>query len=125
MSWNDITRTPADNLFSKYVRLRDRKCLRCGLKGGGDLGITGLQCSHFYGRRKQSVRFDLENADSLCPMCHKHFTEHKTEYEEWKLKRMGQKAYDLLLLRSNTTGKKDYKLQQMIWREMLKEDFNI
>lgn len=125
MNWNTITRTPADDKFSKYVRLRDKKCLRCGRRGSGELGITGLQCSHFYGRRKQNTRFDLLNADTLCAGCHKWFTEHKNEYTDWKIEQLGVKEYDLLTLRANTTGKRDYKLQNMIWKELLMKDFNI
>lgn len=121
MSWNNIKIDKADALFSKYVRIRDKKCLRCGRRGSGDLGITGLQCSHFYGRRKESTRFDLLNADSLCAGCHRFFTEHKTEYEEWKLEQLGQKEYDLLTLRANTPGKRDRKMQAIIWKKLVED----
>jgi hypothetical protein len=124
MGWHNIKVDRADQLFSRYVRLRDKECLKCHRRGGGEYHIQGLQCSHFYGRRKESTRFDLLNADSLCAGCHKWFTEHKTEYEAWKLERLGQKEYDLLMLRSNTPAKKDRKLQAMIWKELLKKDFN-
>ena len=38
---------PADKYFSLYIRERDNnKCRKCG-------GTSGLQCSHFQGRRKE------------------------------------------------------------------------
>lgn len=121
MGWNTIKIDKADSLFSKYIRLRDKECLRCHRKGSGDLGITGLQCSHFYGRRKESTRFDPENADSLCAGCHRYFTEHKTEYTEWKIEKLGDKRYDLLTLRANTPAKRDRKMQEIIWKKLLED----
>ena len=125
MSWNNIKRDPADIAFSKYVRLTHKKCIKCSRRGTGKLEIDGLQASHFHGRGKESTRFDLENVDCLCISCHRYFTEHKTEYEVWKLEQLGQKAYDLLMLRANTTGNKDRKLQAIIWKKLLKEDFGV
>src|SRR3989304_5859394 len=52
---------------------------------------------------------------------HKYFTEHKTEYKEWKLKQMGQKAYDRLEVVANATGKKDFKLMRIVWRAALRD----
>jgi hypothetical protein len=126
LSWNDVKLDKADIAFSKYVRLRDKRCVRCRRRGEGDFGITGLQASHFHGRRKESVRFDLENVDALCAGCHRYWgTEHRNEYEEFKINQLGQKAYDLLTLRANTPGKRDRKMQRIIWEALLKKDFNI
>ena len=125
MSWNNIKIDIADKLFSKYVRLQHKECLKCGKFGTGELGIDGLQASHFHGRRKESTRYDLKNVDCLCISCHKYFTELKTEYEAWKLEQLGQKEYDLLMLRANTPGKRDRKMQAIIWKELLKNDFDL
>ena len=123
MSWNNIKIDKADSLFSKYLRLKYKQCQNCGKKGGGDLGITGLQASHFFGRRMESVRYDLQNVDCLCIGCHKAFTDSKEEYRMWKIEYLGQKEYDLLCLRAHTYMKKDRKLQAIIWKKML-EEFN-
>jgi hypothetical protein len=126
MNWTTVKLDPADRLFSLYVRLRDKQCVRCGRKGEGEWGVKGLQASHFQGRRKESVRFDLENVDTLCAGCHRYWgTEHRNEYEAFKLKQLGQKRYDLLILRANTPGHKDRLLQKLAWKKLLKKDWGI
>lgn len=118
MSWNTIKLDPADTAFSAYVRTKASwQCVRCGRHATG----RGLHCAHFYGRGKESVRFDEENCDSLCAICHKYFSEHYTEHKEWKLKQLGQKKYDLLMLRANITGKKDRESEKIYWQSKLKE----
>jgi len=125
MSWNNIKRDPADIAFSKYIRLKHKKCQRCGRVGEGNLGIDGLQASHYKSRHKESVRFDFENVDCLCVSCHKYFTDHPNEYDEWKIGQLGEKAYDLLILRANTPCHKDRLMQKIIWTKLLKDDFGV
>jgi len=36
-----------------------------------------------------------------------YFEERKTEYHDWKMARMGETAFSLLMLRAHTPGKKD------------------
>ena len=43
-----------------------------------------LHCSHFWGRKAESVRFDSENTDCLCFTCHNNFEMNPAEYVEWK-----------------------------------------
>ena len=121
MGWHSIKRDPADIDFSRWLRLRKKKCEKCGRRGTGIDGITGLEASHFHGRAKWTTRFDVDNVDVLCTSDHMYFTSHKTEYEEWKLKKLGRRKYNILELESNTTGKKDFKLQRLIWSKMLKD----
>ena len=121
MSWSNIKVNQGDIAFSKYIRLKAKQCAKCGRKGSGEKGIVGLQASHFHSRRKWSTRYDEINVDVLCVNCHSYFTSHKTEYEEWKFKQLGQKKYDLLTLRANTTGSKDVILEKMYWRAKLEE----
>lgn len=52
-----------DNLFSKVIRARDGKCLHCGK-------LESLQCSHVLPRTYISVRWNLNNAITLCYRCH-------------------------------------------------------
>lgn len=122
MSWNNIKRDPADIVFSQYIRLKHKKCMNCGRVGTGDKGIDGLQASHFHSRRKETVRFDEENVDVLCIACHRKLgTDDKQAYKEFKKKQLGQRGYDLLELRANTTGKKDRKMALIYYREKLRE----
>ncbi len=122
MSFGKIKIRPADQLFSKYLRkARGYKCERCARYCPGG---KGLEVSHFYSRRNESVRFDTENADVLCKKCHMRFsgwfdsTANKTngvaEYREWKLQKMGQKDFDLLCFRSHQAKKKD-DAWQILW----------
>src|SRR5687767_5516328 len=105
MSWYKTKRDPADDAFSKYVRTKAGwQCVRCGRKPESK---QGLHLAHFHSRRKESVRFNELNADSLCALCHKFFTEHYTEHKAWKLKQLGQRKYDLLELEANQTVKKN------------------
>jgi hypothetical protein len=122
MSWGMIKIDSADRVFSKYIRLKAKKCANCGRRGTGEEGITGLQASHYYGRRKESVRFDEENVDVFCIGCHKRLgTDYRNEYEDFKRKQLGEKGFDLLMLRANTPSKKDRKLAYMIYSKLLKE----
>src|SRR3990172_983442 len=73
---------PLDELFSKYVRLRDDyTCQRCGAKS------KNVQCAHFHGRARQSTRFDDKNCTSLCFACHQYFHAHPHEFVEWTKQR--------------------------------------
>ena len=124
MSWHKIKRRKSDILFSKYVR-RNGICAyqitpKCkAIKG--QWGIGKLQASHFHGRRKESVRFDLDNVDPSCVACHRFMGEHKYTFENWKMKQLGKERFNALLIRANTPGKRDDKLQVMIWKQKLNE----
>jgi len=88
-----IKLTPLDRLFARYIKLRDKVCQRCG-------GTGGLQTSHFWGRAKKSVRWDEENACLLCMGCHMYLTAHPYEHTEFFKKRIGERAFDLLMART-------------------------
>lgn len=109
----------ADRLFSLYIRIRDKwSCVRCGKTY--EKGNAALQNSHFYGRRMESVRFDPENCDALCYGCHRYWEKEDREaYREFKVKQLGQKGYDLLMLRAHQYKKKDRKMERIIWRAAL------
>lgn len=113
-----IRRDPADRLFSYYIRERDNwTCTRCGRQF--ERKSQGLHCSHFFGRRAESTRFDPENCDSACYGCHQYFGSNPLEFTEWKKKQLGDR-FDLLVLRKNTHKKKDRKMEKIIWAEALK-----
>lgn len=112
----------ADKLFSLYIRTRDNwSCQRCLKKYAPP--TSALHCSHFFGRRKESTRYEPLNACALCMGCHLYFTSHPAEHYEWQVKRLGQNIIDKLTLQANTYKKKDRKLEAMYWRLKLKEDY--
>jgi len=98
-----------DTLFSRYIRLRDKEC-SFKHKCYGHQTFDELQCCHFHSRRKENVRFDPENADAGCVKCH-YFIDQTAEGQRWlkefKKKQLGERAYDLLELRSSISTKKD------------------
>jgi len=60
-----------------------------------------LTTSHFYGRRKESVRFDEDNCDIFCRRDHDYFERNKDEYRKWKKEKLGKKKFDSLTIRAN------------------------
>lgn len=111
----------ADQEFSRYIRLRDQRCMRCGRIGEGKDNIVGLQASHYFGRSRESTRFDPENVDTLCFGCHQYWGSTDREgYRNFKVWQLGEKGFDLLTLRANTYQKKDRKMSLIVARELLK-----
>src|SRR3990167_5661752 len=104
----------ADSEYSKWLRKeRNWTCERCHRREEG-----GMQCSHFWGRKAESVRFDPENTDVLCFSCHNYFSMSPHEYVEWKKKRMGERAYKLLMVRAHTYQKRDDK-KGLLWLKIM------
>lgn len=123
MVWGKIHLDPADQAFSQWVRLRDKKCMRCvspvrfNDKG---LPITH-QASHFQGRRKEGTRFDPLNVDTLCSGCHSYLGANPAEHYAWQVERKGQKVVDSLVLASNTYHKKDRASEALYWRQEVRK----
>lgn len=82
----------ADQEFSKFIRERDGKCMRCGRN-------NYLTCSHFWGRQHKGSRYDPKNCVAVCWMpCHKYHWEKEKqgEYRDFMLKWLGEKEYEAL-----------------------------
>lgn len=118
-----VTRDPADDAFSKWIRLRDMVCLRClsSVKLNHKKMPVSHQASHFMGRRKENTRFDPENVCTLCSGCHLYFTAHPAEHYQWQVARLGETTVESLILRSNMYCKKDRTSEAIYWRQKLKE----
>lgn len=113
---------PADIIFSLYIRTRAGwKCEYC--QKDYSYKHQGLHCSHFWSRKKENTRFDEENCIALCRYHHQVLGhgDGRDEYKEFMIKRLGQKGYDLLCIRSNTYFKKDRKMALIKSRFLLKE----
>ena len=76
-----------DALFSKLVR-RPARCYLCG-------STDRLQCAHGFSRRYRAIRWDFRNAWCLCARCHKYYTEHPIEWDDW-LRETWDDQYDLM-----------------------------
>ena len=111
----------ADRYFSLFVRYRANwTCERCFTRY--EVGSQGLHCSHFWGRARESTRFDPENASAHCHGCHAFFTANPELHRAWKLKQIGQRAYDLLMIRAETRQKKDRALAAIVCKQLAEQE---
>ena len=117
MSWNNIKLFPADTAFSRYLRLKHRKCQKCNRPGFGDENIHGLEASHYFSRGKWNVRYDESNVDCLCKACHKGFHKAPSEYDRWKEDQLGEREFGLLTLRANSRS----DLGSSYWKTLTKK----
>jgi len=111
-----------DKLFSEFVRKRAMKnaggCERCH---AGKSSYKSLQCSHFHGRRKRSVRFDIDNACGICAGCHLFLGANPSEHVKFFQERLGQQGFDWLQIRAGIHHKVDEAATILYLREKLKE----
>jgi hypothetical protein len=107
-----------DQLFSQYIRLRDKVCKRCGNSN------TILQCAHFYGRAKRSVRWDPDNACALCFGCHRYLDSNPIQKIEFFINLLGEERLLHLMARARQTYPKPDRQAIEIWlrAEIRKED---
>lgn len=113
-----IKRDKLDEIFSLYIRLRAKGyCERCGAYKG----VKGLQCSHFIGRARRSVRWDEDNAAALCFACHIYFTSQPFEHTEWFTKRLGDKLELLRGRERQIWPKPDRKLLELYYSAKIQE----
>lgn len=115
-----IKRRRADQVFSKWIRARDKyTCQRCLKQYPGN--SQGLHCAHCFGRRFESTRFDPDNCLALCFGCHRLVDEdHSEKIALWK-KRIGEKAYERLERRHYVITKKDDAMVVLIYSKLLKK----
>lgn len=111
---------PRDALFSKMIRERDgNKCKFCPKKSP-DYVMTN---SHFWGRGHKATRFDTENCDTLCFLCHQANEGSKQgNYRTWKIKQLGKEKYEALERLHNTT-KKYGEFEKKALMKILKEQY--
>ena len=111
-----------DALFSRWIRKRDGKCMRCGSKVGYNPDGEPIthQNSHYWGRRNWGVRFDPENCDTLCFYCHQQWGgDYRRDYEAFKRKQLGEISYRNLEIRKNMYCKRDRKLAMIFVRALI------
>ena len=108
----------ADKKFTELVRrIYDYTCQRCGKRyviDGVKVGnLANLGVSHYWSRRHEATRFDLDNVTLFCNFpCHTgengwECEKKSGEYYNYMIKRLGQKGFDLLEFRAHQYQKKD------------------
>lgn len=99
-------------------------CENCGKFCGEDNEFGKLEAAHYHGRRKESVRFDEDNVNSLCFSCHQRFHKDTTLHTAFMKRKLGQRGYDLLQIRANTPLRGTKQMQddmvKLFCREELK-----
>jgi len=107
-------RLHADDLFARYIKARDRRCQNCP-------ETTNLQCAHIIRRRYYAIRWDPDNAVTLCRACHKRYTEDELGWQDWVFDRIGEDAYRAMKFRAQRGGMPDLAYTIAELRAMLKE----
>ena len=119
-----IRLSPLDKLFSEFIRKRaiamSQGCERC-LSYKAD--YKELQCSHFYGRSRRSVRWDEDNAVGLCFGCHQYLSSHPQEHVDFFKQRL-EDRFDMLEGRMRQIGKPDIEALTLYYTEKIKEEDN-
>ena len=117
----------SDTLYTKLMRFRfGYTCQKCGRKYSeyDTEALRNLGVSHYYGRGRESTRFDDDNVTLLCNLpCHRKWEGIEREkYTEYMIERLGQKGFDALTLRSNTNKKRDDATDLLILKKKLEVD---
>lgn len=116
----------SDRQYTQITRFRfNYTCQKCGKEYDEyDKGsLRNLGVSHYYGRGKESVRFDDDNVTLLCNLpCHRRWEgEERGDYLEYMIERLGQKGFEELTQRANTYKKRNDKEMEEILKARLKE----
>ena len=96
--------------------------MRCG--SGVQFNEKGVpvthQCSHYFGRTMESVRFEPENCDTLCHGCHRYWEkENREAYRDFKVKQLTEDGFIRLTVQANTLEKKDRKMAYLKAKALL------
>lgn len=100
----------ADKLFSDYIREKANWKCRCCLRDFSN-NRSSLEASHYFGRRKESVRFDESNVFAICKGCHFKFHQDREIHKNFVITLIGEHEFARLTIRANTISKRDDKLQ--------------
>ena len=115
---------PTDQLFRKYVLLRDDyTCAKCKKKYSPDENLQGLHVSHYWGRGRENTRFAPDNVCLLCYGCHRIWGhgDGKDQYKQFMIDRLTQQGFDMLDVRAHLSKKRDDSLDKIFIKELLKE----
>lgn len=90
-----IKRDKYDATVSDLVReFHGKVCQRCGRDGSN--GEWRIDCAHIFGRRNQSVRYDVDNLMCLCFTCHQLVDQDHEEKRRLAIKILGDTRYEWL-----------------------------
>lgn len=121
-----------DDVFSKYIRLRDTmhngyfRCISCGRV----LPYEQADAGHFHSRTHMNTRFDERNVHAECRFCNRFSADHLIKYQENLIHKIGQREFDLLNVRAHMARKwSSWELEELIkmYKDKIKElqDVNV
>ena len=91
----------ADQVFSLFIRNRDKACFTCNSR-------QNLQCGHFVSRSHNNTRYDPENSKAQCVRCNIFLNGNYVEYAF----RLGQEKVAELRRRGRIL--KQFKREELI-----------
>ena len=105
-----------DDLVGDICKDRDgRRCQWPGCVWSN----TVLNCCHFKGRAKMSLRWDLDNVITFCVGHHRYTERNANEFVDFMQKRLGKERYERLLMRNNLYFKTDLSNLTLLHRSLL------
>lgn len=113
----------SDKLFTQIQRFRfNYTCQKCGKKYSESGRLYNLGVSHYYGRSRESTRFDNDNVTLLCNLpCHRRWEgEERGDYTEYMIERLGQGGFEALAKRANTYKKRNDAEVEEILKEKIR-----
>jgi len=97
-----------DDLCSKYVIMRDKRCVTCGTQ-------SGLTCSHYVDRRYMLIRWDDDNCNCQCANCNQKHDSFRQPYRQFLIEKVGESRVDWL----ESEGKSVYKWSELDLLDMI------
>ena len=114
-----------DEVVSKYIRLRDKKCVQCKKE-------EKLTNGHVFSRRAYNTRWDISkdgNCHTQCWGCNFSHGKDNYDYYRWYVDRFGQERFDELRFEFKKTIKfttkeleELYERLKITYEELLNED---
>jgi hypothetical protein len=86
---NDILHDKAWNVFSKWIRARDGRCVTCGER-------DGLQAGHFW---HNCLDFDEININAQCARCNHYLSGNLAPYAAYLIHKYGAEEFEKLEIR--------------------------
>jgi len=103
-----------DETFSKVIRNRDKKCLKCSK-------VNFLHAHHIFRRNKMNTRWDLSNGITLCFHCHNWWHNNPVEATHWIESKLGPTRLRELEDKSNiVTGSWSEEKFKQIYDNLIK-----
>ena len=117
----------AQPIFNRWIVQRDKRCMHPNCSKTLDQGWQ-LQCSHFWNQGTYGfVRYDEENADTLCAAHHAANEQlgwefkKQGEYRDWKIEQLGEERYKELENRAHGKGKYYFQWSPELIKEIIEE----